>query len=149
MDDFDLTIASELRRKTFEELSRIWERYLSGKSTLAQTQASILTIWNITSGLVHDDDYTELMAALGGEIEARMRARAALKPAEFMLFRSDAESLLVTRTPDSDTAGTFTILKVVEVDFTEKTVAGAEVDNTRTKLINLFTGRGMRLVSYC
>lgn len=148
--DLNISIESELRRKTFEEMTRIMHRYETGKATLAQTQAAVMTLWNVTSGLIHDEDYDTFFAAMTGELNNVItRWGATQGVAEFTLMSGGGEAVLITRLPDSDIGNRFVVLKLVERDHTTKDVQPNEVVATRDRLINLFASRGMRLVSYC
>lgn len=149
MEDSDFNTHSELCRKTFEEMTRIWENYQTGKVTLAQVQASLLTLWNITSGLIKDVDYESMLAALGAEVNSVITSRNGNQPSEFMLFRRDDSTILVLRSPSGEHRGRFTLLKVIEVDVSDREFPPSELDASRKKIIDMLTGRGMRLASYC
>lgn len=149
--DLELSVTNELRRKTFEEMSRIMQRYESGRLTLSQVQAAVTTLWNVTSGLVQDEDYEPFFSAMTGEINNTLRNRGEPSLEEFHLLRGGSVDLLVTRKFDADDNGQIEVTKLVCLDSSTRDLLAAgdrhEIATKIDTLLKTLKAAGFKLVA--
>lgn len=145
----ELTIGSELHRKVFDEMTRVWSAFLNGRATLTQTKAKIETIWGIASGLIGDPEFMSTLDYMTQALDA-VSKRYDCRSAEVMLFESlTGKRLMIVRHQDQDDP---TITKMVSFSQSGErswsTTPGVDFRDSQTAMIDKLRASGFEMIAF-
>lgn len=145
----ELTLGSELARKVFDEMAKVWAAYLSGRATHSQTKARVETIWNIASGLISDPEFVTSLEYMSGALEA-VAKRYECQGAELMLFESPAGKMVLTvRRPGQDDPTQMQIIAIHRQGETSwSTEPGSGFREAHTAWLDKLDVRGFEMIAF-